>query len=54
VGRARFDLPDGKGRSGGYRVIAFYAGARPPVFLLPLYAKGDRADLSKASAMSCG
>ena len=38
----------GKGKSGGYRVITFYAGARLPVFLLALYAKGDRADLSKA------
>ena len=38
----------GKGKSGGYRVITFYAGARVPVFLLALYSKGERADLSKA------
>jgi hypothetical protein len=38
----------GKGKSGGYRVITFYAGARLPVFLLALYAKGERANLTKA------
>jgi hypothetical protein len=38
----------GKGKSGGYRTITFYAGARIPVFLLTVFAKGDRANLSKA------
>jgi hypothetical protein len=38
----------GKGKSGGYRVITFYAGREMPVFLLALYGKGERADLSKA------
>ncbi len=38
----------GKGKSGGYRVITFYAGERLPVFLLALYAKGERANLTKA------
>jgi hypothetical protein len=38
----------GKGKSGGYRVITFYAGPHVPVFLLALYSKGERADLSKA------
>ena len=38
----------GKGKSGGYRVITFYAGPKIPAFLLALYAKGERADLSKA------
>lgn len=38
----------GKGKSGGYRVITFYAGPHIPVFLLALYSKGERADLSKA------
>jgi hypothetical protein len=37
-----------KGKSGGYRVITFYTGERFPVFLLALYAKGERANLSKA------
>ena len=38
----------GRGKSGGYRVITFYAGPTMPVFLLALYGKGERADLSKA------
>jgi hypothetical protein len=38
----------GKGKSGGYRVITFYAGARIPVFLLALYSKGERANITKA------
>jgi hypothetical protein len=38
----------GKGKSGGYRVITFYSGGDLPVFLLTVFAKGERADLSKA------
>jgi len=38
----------GKGKSGGYRVITFYAGPGVPVFLLNVFAKGDRVDLSQA------
>jgi hypothetical protein len=38
----------GKGKSGGYRVITFYSGEDVPVFLLAVYSKGDRANLSKA------
>jgi hypothetical protein len=38
----------GKGKSGGYRVVTFYAGGAMPVFLLNLFAKGDRVDLSMA------
>ena len=37
-----------KGKSGGYRVITFYSGSDVPVFLLTVFAKGERADLSKA------
>jgi hypothetical protein len=37
----------GKGRSGGYRVITFYSGEGLPVFLLNVFAKGDRVDLSQ-------
>ena len=29
-------------------MITFYAGARLPVFLLALYAKSERADLTRA------
>jgi hypothetical protein len=38
----------GKGKSGGYRVITFYSGGDLPVFLLTVFAKGERADLSAA------
>ena len=38
----------GRGKSGGYRVITYFAGRSLPVFLLTLYAKGERANLSPA------
>src|ERR1700686_5450002 len=36
----------GKGKSGGYRVITFYTGADIPVFLLNVFAKNEKADLT--------
>jgi hypothetical protein len=38
----------GKGKSGGYRVITFYSGKDVPVFLLAVYRKGEKANLTKA------
>jgi hypothetical protein len=38
----------GKGKRGGYRVITFYSGKDVPVFLLAVYSKGEKANLSKA------
>jgi len=38
----------GKGKSGGYRVITYDSGEDIPVFLLNVFAKGDRVDLSQA------
>jgi len=38
----------GKGKSGGYRIISFYSGADIPVFLLNVFAKNEKTDLSKA------
>ena len=38
----------GKGKSGGYRVVTFYSGIDIPLFLLNVFAKGERANLSKA------
>jgi hypothetical protein len=38
----------GKGKSGGYRVITFYTSKDVPVFLLAVYSKGEKANLSKA------
>lgn len=37
----------GKGKSGGYRIITFYTGEDIPVFLLDLYAKGEKIDLTQ-------
>ena len=37
----------GKGKSGGYRVITFFSGSDVPVFLLAVYSKGEKANLSK-------
>lgn len=37
----------GKGKSGGYRVISYYAGKDVPLFLLNVFAKGDKIDLTK-------
>jgi len=37
----------GKGKSGGYRVITFYSGKDVPVFLLAVYSKGEKANLSR-------
>jgi hypothetical protein len=38
----------GKGKSGGYRTVHYFGGDDVPVFLLALYGKGDRDNLSKA------
>jgi hypothetical protein len=38
----------GKGKSGGARAITFYAGPDVPVFLLAIFGKGDKANLSNA------
>jgi hypothetical protein len=37
----------GKGKSGGYRIITFYTGKDIPVFLLNVFAKNEKADLSQ-------
>ena len=36
----------GKGKSGGYRMITFYSGADIPVFLLNVFAKNEKTDLT--------
>src|SRR5215510_1702602 len=38
----------GKGKSGGARAITFYAGPDIPVFLMAIFGKGDKVNLSKA------
>jgi hypothetical protein len=37
----------GKGKRGGARVITFFAAPDVPVFLLDVYTKGERVDLSQ-------
>ena len=37
----------GKGKSGGYRVITFYSSEDVPVFLLNVFAKNEKTDLSQ-------
>ena len=37
----------GTGKSGGYRVITYYAGKDFPVFLLTVFGKTEKASLNK-------
>lgn len=38
----------GKGKSGGFRIISLYVGPDIPVFLLTVFGKGEKANLTKA------
>jgi hypothetical protein len=38
----------GKGKSGGARAITYYAGPDIPVFLMAIFGKNEKANLSKA------
>ena len=37
----------GKGKSGGYRVITYFAGETVPIFLLTVFGKNEKVNLSK-------
>jgi hypothetical protein len=37
----------GKGKSGGFRVVTYYAADDIPVFLLDVFGKGEKVTLSK-------
>ena len=37
----------GKGKSGGARAITFYSGRDLPVFLMTVFGKGEKANLTK-------
>ena len=39
---------DGRGKSGGVRVIYYYHSEAMPLYLLTMFAKNERANLSKA------
>lgn len=47
IRKIRWALP-GMGKRGGARVIYYYHSERLPIFLLSAYAKGRKANLSKA------
>ena len=38
----------GQGKSGGYRVITFFSGTDIPVFLLSVFAKNEKSNISQA------
>ena len=38
----------GQGKSGGYRVVTFYSGENIPVFLLTVFGKSEKDNLTKA------
>lgn len=38
----------GAGKSGGYRIITYYAGTDVPAFLLTVFGKNEKANLNKA------
>lgn len=37
----------GRGKSGGYRVITFFSGVAHPVFLLDIYGKSEKANMTR-------
>lgn len=38
----------GSGKSGGYRIVTVFGGGNVPVFLLTVFGKNEKANLSKA------
>lgn len=44
----------GKGKSGGVRVIYYYHSDALPLFLLTVFGKGEKANLSKAERNDLG
>ncbi len=37
----------GRGKSGGYRTITFFGGDELPVFLITVFSKGEKVNLSQ-------
>lgn len=44
--KVRWKKP-GNGKSRGYRVVTFYGGERVPIFLLTVFGKNDKANLTQ-------
>jgi hypothetical protein len=40
----------GKGKSGGYRTITFYSGENMPVYLITVFSKGEKSNLTSSEA----
>lgn len=40
----------GKGKSGSYRIVTAYCGPGTPVFLITIFGKGEKANLTKSEA----
>ncbi|HEY1607616.1 MAG TPA: type II toxin-antitoxin system RelE/ParE family toxin [Allosphingosinicella sp.] len=38
----------GKGKSGSYRIVTYYGGENIPVFLITVFGKGEKSNLSDA------
>lgn len=38
----------GKGKSGSYRIVTYYGGENAPVFLITVFGKGEKSNLSDA------
>jgi hypothetical protein len=38
----------GKGKSGGYRTVTFFSGDSMPVYLITVFSKGERSNLTAA------
>jgi hypothetical protein len=51
--KLRFAAPE-RGKRGGYRVVTFFTGDLMPVFLITVFKKGDRANLSAAQRNRLG
>lgn len=42
----------GSSKSGGYRIVTYYGGSAVPVFLLTVFGKNEKANLSRAERNS--
>jgi hypothetical protein len=42
----------GKGKSGGYRTITFYSGHSMPVYLITVFSKGEKSNLTGREAVA--
>jgi len=53
IRKVRFAIA-GRGKSGGVRIIYYFHNERVPVFLLAVFAKNERANLTRAETNLLG